>query len=306
MFFSGLLVGSRPGTRSLPDRVRRIAADTSPALLRELVSRIAIERPRGSPGHTYARRIATEPLGQAVGAADVTTDAAGNVVAGDPHSARVIVGAHYDSIPGTPAADDNASGVAAVLAAASAIGPQPGVCYVLFDGEETGFVGSRAFVAGLGGRCAAEVHILDTVGYASRAGGSQRNPVPGLPAPDVGDFVGLVATPAAASAFDRVLAAADAHPIPVQGLYLPDVPVEAIWRVSPHLLRSDHAPFWRAGLPAVFWTDMAEFRNPHYHRATDTPDALDYHFLAEVAALLAHAILTGTEGSVDQRPQRSN
>lgn len=61
-------------------------------------------------------------------------------------------------------------------------------------------------------------------------------------------------------------------------------------------LRSDHAPFWRVGLPAVFWTDTAEFRNPHYHRPTDTPDTPDYAFLAGVARLLAHAILTGTEG----------
>ena len=78
---------------------------------------------------------------------------------------------------------------------------------------------------------------------------------------------------------------ADAHPVPVQGLYLPDVPLGMIEGISHHLLRSDHAPFWRAGLPALMWTDTAEFRNPHYHRATDTPETLDHDFLAGVTRL---------------------
>ena len=61
-----------------------------------------------------------------------------------------------------------------------------------------------------------------------------------------------------------------------------------IGRISHHLLRSDHAPFWRAGLPALMWTDTAEFRNPHYHRATDTPETLDYvRAAAPVQKLLA-------------------
>jgi len=59
------------------------------------------------------------------------------------------VGAHYDAVAGTPGADDNASGVAVLLATAQAIGPREEVCYVAFDGEECGFVGSRAFVAPL-------------------------------------------------------------------------------------------------------------------------------------------------------------
>jgi hypothetical protein len=91
---------------------------------------------------------------------------------------------------------------------------------------------------------------------------------------------------------DHVLAAADAHAVPVQGLYLPDVPLERIEEISHHLLRSDHAPFWRAGLPALMSTDTAEFRNPHYHRASDTPETLDYGFLAGVTRLLVHAVLS--------------
>ena len=57
------------------------------------------------------------------------------------------------------------------------------------------------------------------------------------------------------------------------------------------LNRSDHAPFWRAGIPAIMWTDTSEFRNPHYHQPSDKPDTLDYDFMAEVARLaLARAI----------------
>ena len=58
-----------------------------------------------------------------------------------------------------------------------------------------------------------------------------------------------------------------------------------------HLHRSDHAPFWEAGIPAIMWTDTSEFRNPHYHRETDTPDTLDYDFLAKVTrVVLAQAV----------------
>jgi Zn-dependent M28 family amino/carboxypeptidase len=287
------LVTSRPNSEPLPAPVHDALAGVTPDALRELVERVAIHRPRGSTGHAAVRRVVTELLAQGVGVADVRLDEAGNVLAGDPATARLLVGAHYDGAAGTPGADDNASGVAAVLAAARAVGPRAGVAYVLFDGEENRFIGSRSLAVRLDGDRPPEVHVLDTVGYASRAAGSQRNPVPGVPAPDVGDFLGLVANHCGGAALDRVLAAAAAHPVPVQGLYLPDVPAEGIGRVSPHLMRSDHAPFWRAARPAVFWTDTAEFRNPHYHRPTDTPDTLDYDFLTGVARLLAHVILRG-------------
>ena len=223
----------------------------------------------------------------------VEVDGAGNVVVGDPRRARILVGAHYDSIPGSPGADDNASGVAALLAAARALGPREGVCYVAFDGEEHGHVGSRALVAGLGGHRLEQVHVLEMVGYASREPGSQRNPSPLIQAPTVGDFLGLVGTHRSGPILDHVLATADCHAVPVQGLYLPDVPLEVIRQISHHLLRSDHAPFWRAGLPALMWTDTAEFRNPHYHRPTDTPETLDYEFLAGVTRLLVHVVLSG-------------
>lgn len=79
--------------------------------------------------------------------------------------------------------------------------------------------------------------------------------------------------------------------------YVPRFPVVAlkirlgIERFIADLHRSDHAPFWEAGLASLMWTDTSEFRNPHYHRETDTPDTLDYDFLSHVARLaLARAV----------------
>ena len=79
---------------------------------------------------------------------------------------------------------------------------------------------------------------------------------------------------------------------PVRALYLPPAPLAIVRRMAPHVFRSDHAPFWEAGIPALMWTDTAEFRNPNYHGPADTPETLDYEFLAGVARLLIHAALS--------------
>ena len=74
---------------------------------------------------------------------------------------------------------------------------------------------------------------------------------------------------------------------------MPDVSMEEIQPMVPHAFRSDHAPFWSQGIPALMWTDTAEFRNPNYHQPTDTPETLDYDFMAEVARLLVRVVLSG-------------
>ena len=80
--------------------------------------------------------------------------------------------------------------------------------------------------------------------------------------------------------------------VPVYGLYLPDIPLGKMRLKAPHAFRSDHDPFWGEGIPALMWTDTAEFRNPNYHQPTDTPDTLDYDFMAEVTRLLIHSVLS--------------
>ncbi len=288
------LVASTPSSKPLPSTVRLAVDAISTRELRAIVERISRPRVHGSAENREIRHAIGEMLAAAWGDdRRIAVDGAGNVVAGDPGQARILVGAHYDSVPGTPGADDNASAVAALIAIAGKIGPRDDVGLVAFDGEECGFVGSRALVDRLGAHRPEQVHILEMVGYASKAPGSQRNPIPGIPAPTVGDFLAVVGTHGSRGLLDDVLSAADAHPLPVQALYLPDVPLPMIEAMSHHVLRSDHAPFWRAGLPALMWTDTAEFRNPHYHQPTDTPDTLDYEFLAGVTRLLVHAVLAG-------------
>jgi Zn-dependent M28 family amino/carboxypeptidase len=287
------LVPSRPNSKSVPESISGLLAAISESDLREVVERISVSRPTGTPENEAVRRSVIELFSDTeVGRHGVKVDEASNVVVGDPSRAKVLIGAHYDSIPGTPGADDNASGVAALIVAARAIGPQEEVCYVAFDGEECGFVGSRALVAGLGRHRLEHVHVLEMVGYASREPGSQRNPIPVIQAPTVGVFLALVGSFGSGRLLDHVLAMADCQAVPVHGLFLPDVPLEMVGRISHHLLRSDHAPFWREGIPALMWTDTAEFRNPHYHLPTDTPETLDYEFLAGVTRLLVHAVLS--------------
>lgn len=288
------LVPSKPNSKPVPEFIRGLVSSVSATNLREIVERISVSRPTGTPENVAVRQFIIELFSRTeAGLLGVKVDEAGNVVLGDPRRAKILIGAHYDSVPGTPGADDNASAVAALVAAADAIGPREEVCYVAFDGEECGLIGSRALVAGLGRHRPEQVHVLEMVGYTSKEPGSQRNPVPVIDAPTVGDFLGLVGTYGSRRVLDHVLATADYHAVPVQGLFLPDVPLEMIGRISHHLLRSDHAPFWEQGIPALMWTDTSEFRNPHYHLATDTPETLDYEFLARVTGVLVHSVLSG-------------
>lgn len=200
-----------------------------------------------------------------------------------------LVGAHYDSVPLTRGADDNASAVAALLAcarAAAQCAPSLPVAFAAFNCEEEGFVGSSDFVENLRGQFAiAQTHILEMVGFASSTPGSQRVPT-GLPIdlPNTGHFLGLLANDQSTTQMKRILQnACDYLPeLDVLGLTV----IQGAERFFPVLARSDHVPFWRANIPAVMWTDTAEFRNVNYHRETDTPDTLNYTFLRSVSQLL--------------------
>jgi Zn-dependent M28 family amino/carboxypeptidase len=204
----------------------------------------------------------------------------------------LLLGAHYDSVPGCPGADDNASAVAVCLECARLLQENNvgSTMIVLFNREEDGLLGSREFVAQSAG-VIQEAHIFEMVGFCNRAPGSQRMPpgLPGVAAPDVGDFLGLLANRHSNAIAENLLALA--------ATYVPQFPVLAlkiylgIERYLKDLLRSDHTPFWEAGIASIMWTDTSEFRNPHYHRASDTPETLDYGFLSKVAQLvLARAV----------------
>jgi Zn-dependent M28 family amino/carboxypeptidase len=209
----------------------------------------------------------------------------------------LLLGAHYDSVPGSPGADDNGSAVAVCLECARLIKEHDigSTMVVLFNREEDGLLGSREFVADFvthSARAVEEAHIFEMVGFCNRAPHSQRMPpgLPGVAAPDVGDFLGLLANRHSNKIAENLLTLAST--------YVPKFPVLAlkvylgIEKRFGHLLRSDHAPFWDAAIPAIMWTDTSEFRNPHYHLASDTPDTLDYEFMSKVAQLVLARVVS--------------
>lgn len=212
------------------------------------------------------------------------------------------VAAHYDSVAATPGADDNASALAVLLeiAATSAAAGHP-LALIAFNGEEEQMLGSSEFVAELpelGKRhdfTLGEVHVLEMLGYTSATqqlpeAAVQLLTALGVTAPTRGDFVLLAANPDSTPLLTDILAAAETQtqaPRPATlGLAIPPGGEAQL----PDILRSDHAPFWRAGHVAMMWTDTAELRNPNYHSPSDTPDTLDYRFMALVCELLFTAL----------------
>jgi len=209
----------------------------------------------------------------------------------------IVVGAHYDSVPTTPGADDNGSAVAAMLGCAqmcAAFLPELPVVFVAFNGEEDGLLGSSDWVSEFLPTAAYKIecaHVLEMVGYARSLPGSQMVP-PGLPIslPNRGDFIGLLTNRTGAASMKAAL-----QTIRTERPDLPAYGVEVLLGLEkffPVLHRSDHAPFWQAGIPSIMWTDTSEFRNPHYHAASDTPDTLNYDFLTQVTQAVTAVVLT--------------
>jgi len=211
---------------------------------------------------------------------------------------KIIVGGHYDSVPNSPGADDNASAIAGVLALAKAFkkfAPLP-IAFVAFNREEDGLLGSYDFVDALSKESMKNieaVHIFEMIGYYSEKARSQNVPQ-GLPIKidDVGNFIAVIANKNSNHLIKPILSTAKD--------YTPTLKVKAlkvflgVEKFFPHLSRSDHDPFWQNNLPALMWTDTSEFRNPHYHQPTDTPDTLNYVFMKEVIELVGYSIYEST------------
>ncbi len=208
----------------------------------------------------------------------------------------LIIGAHYDSVPGSPGANDNASGVAALLELARALRrerPALDVRFVAFANEEPPYfdtgegMGSVEYVRALRERGveAASMLCLETVGFYSEAPGSQKYPPPlSLFYPSRGDFIAFVANFPSRLLVRRAVAAFRAQKaLPSEGI--------SIFEAIPGVSWSDHRSFWQAGIPAVMITDTALFRDPDYHLASDLPHRLDYRRMARLVAGL-RAVVT--------------
>jgi hypothetical protein len=211
----------------------------------------------------------------------------------------LIVGAHYDAAPGTPGADDNASGIAGMLALARAMSsrtPSRTVRFVAWVNEEPpafwteemgSLVNARACRAR--GDDIRAVWSLETIGYYTDAPGSQKYPSPlDLFYPSTGNFVGFVGAFAHPALVRRTVATFRAHAsIPSEGAAMP------LW--LPGVGWSDHWSYLQVGYPAVMVTDTAPFRNPHYHEASDLPDTLDYARMALVVEGLLAVVAAEAE-----------
>lgn len=271
-------------------QVAAVLAGIDPSYLRGVVERIAVPRPYGSQANRdVCAWLADELIG--LGYTVARQGSFDNLVSRRPdnQAPEILVGAHYDSVAGSPGADDNASAVAALLGCARALASQPHTpTFVLFNREEDDLLGSRDFVEGFlpeNPWPLREVHVLEMVGYCSHAEGSQRLPQ-GLPIKlrDTADFLGLVSNRDSNHLLAPIIDASRSYQpgFPLVGLQV-HLGLEA--RV-PVLRRSNHASFWRRRIPAVMWTDTSEFRNPHYHGESDMPGTLDYEFLAQVTRAL--------------------
>jgi hypothetical protein len=215
----------------------------------------------------------------------------------------VVVGAHYDSVMGSPGANDNATGVAAALELARRLAPRERgrtLRFVLFVNEEPPFfrrqqMGSLRYAqrARQRGERIVAMLSLETIGYFCEREGTQHYPFPfGLLYPSRGNFLGFVGNLSSARLLRRALRAFRRNAsLPSEGVAAPG------W--MPGLGLSDHWSFWEQGYPALMITDTAPFRYPHYHTARDTPDRVLYEPLARAVAGLEHVVrdLAGADAS---------
>jgi hypothetical protein len=222
--------------------------------------------------------------GKVVRNIDVTVEPAGQRA--DPEV--IVVGAHYDSVSGSPGANDNASGVAAVIELArlardlDAVGAKR-IRFAFFVNEEppyfrTEAMGSLQYARALARRNERVIamYSLETIGFYSSEPGSQIYPAPfGLIFPDRGDFVAFVGMLGSRALVRNTMRSFRSHTaFPTIGGVVPGFVPGIGW--------SDHWAFAEHGFQAVMITDTAPFRYPHYHRPSDTPDKVDAEKVARV------------------------
>lgn len=198
----------------------------------------------------------------------------------------VVVGAHYDSVAGAPGANDNGSGVAALLELARLLQeskPARALRFVAFANEEAPYYRSDAMGSWQHARrCRARgdtivaMFSLETIGYYADRPGTQRYPFPlSLFYPSTGNFIAFVSNLSSRALLHEAIGSFRRHAaFPSEGVAAPASVPGVDW--------SDHWSFWQEGYPALMVTDTALYRYPHYHTAEDTPDKVNYEALARV------------------------
>ncbi len=199
----------------------------------------------------------------------------------------IILGAHYDSVPGSPGANDNASGVAGILEIARLLHGQAlsrTVRFITFVNEEPPFFQTDAMGSLVYAKRAAEksdniigMITLETIGYFRDEPGSQQYPLPIISYfyPNRGNFIAFVGNLSSRQLLQQAIDIFRKNAtIPSEGAALPAVIPGVGW--------SDHWSFWQYAYPAIMITDTAPYRYPHYHKRQDTPDKINYEKMTRV------------------------
>ncbi len=243
-----------------------------------------------SEGHFYVKEYIRQELGKYGEVINHNFDYKGKThqnlileIPGKQSLKPIIIGAHYDGVIGSPAADDNASAVAVLLELArffSANNLDYPLRLIAFDLEEYGLIGSQFYAKSLKekGEKIRLMLSLEMLGYCNNEPHSQSYPT-GLDQfyPNTGNFIALVGNikilldlKNLSEIFKKNEMPCEILPVPFRGLPVFETRL------------SDHASFWDEGYPALMVTDTAFLRNPNYHKASDTIETLDLDFLTKV------------------------
>ncbi|OCR01745.1 aminopeptidase [Oscillatoriales cyanobacterium USR001] len=216
------------------------------------------------------------------------------IVGGKNADEIVVVGGHYDSVVGSPGANDNATGAAGVLALARIFAgkkPERTLRFVEFVNEEPPFfwtadMGSLVYAKRCRERNEKIVGMLslETIGYYSDVKDSQKYPAPlNLLYPTSGNFIGFIGNTGSSKLVRDAIASFRRHTeFPSEGAAIPGMIPGVGW--------SDQWAFWQHGYQGLMVTDTAPYRYPFYHTSEDTPDKVNWERTAKVIAGLAKVV----------------
>jgi aminopeptidase YwaD len=208
-----------------------------------------------------------------------------------PHRV-LILGAHYDTVPGSPGADDNASAVALLLEVARNIQAVPlgsTVRLIAFSLEEYDYGGSAHYVEGLkkGGEEILGMISVEMVGFTA----PRQDYPPYLNPkhyPNVGDFIAIIGNERSKELLEKVCQSfkTNSPQLPLELLVVP-----GNGEAMEEARLSDHSPFWDQGLSALMVTDTGFLRNPNYHLSSDRIETLNFEFMQKVAIGVYHSVV---------------
>jgi aminopeptidase YwaD len=204
----------------------------------------------------------------------------------------LILGAHYDTVPGSPGADDNASAVALLLEVARNIQAVPlgsTVRLIAFSLEEYDYGGSAHYVEGLkkGGEEILGMISVEMVGFTA----PRQDYPPYLNPkhyPNVGDFIAIIGNERSKELLEKVCQSfkTNSPQLPLELLVVP-----GNGEAMEEARLSDHSPFWDQGLSALMVTDTGFLRNPNYHLSSDRIETLNFEFMQKVAVGVYHSVV---------------